>query len=549
MCLGSLYGFLDRRYPKRNMTSTPTDILAREWEARTFAFLEAMSFRPEGGTMVLAVSGGADSMALLEFWSRAGAPRFRCRLHAVHIHHGLRAGADGDQALVEARCRESGIPLSLFRLDPGSRLGGESVEMWARRERYRCFAEAAVSAAEAAVSAAADRDQAAGAFILTGHHRDDLVETVFQRLGRGTGPRGLAGIPFRRDPSVVRPLLDRSRREILDYLGLLGRPWREDESNADLRIGRNWYRHRYLPALRAGEPDLDSRIFSLAMQIQGMAAGLEALEESADLIRRDARGVAYLPFADMEERLAGRDTHSLLHWLRRLAGLSGSRGEISAPEASYSASDAAMVTEEILREFHRQWKGGTRKLRVPVGPGTFLERRKPGLYWEKTRGGREAGSASPEAVKKECPPPCQRIILENGIGIGAWNWGDRAYTLSIKRYPRPSNLVFPGSREPKAIFDAGLFSCTLLIRTRKDGDLFSPYGVRSESRKLKVFMNEEKIPVGVRDEIPLVFAGAPDGAPGDETLAWVPGHGISDFFKVGAQTAMILEMELSCRNP
>ena len=114
-------------------------------------------------------------------------------------------------------------------------------------------------------------------------------------------------------------------------------------------------------------------------------------------------------------------------------------------------------------------------------------------------------------------------------------------------------MRFPAAGEGRAIFDADLISCTLLVRTRKDGDRFSPLGVRSESRKLKVFLSEEQIPVGIRDEIPLVFSGRhrgeADGAIGDETLAWVPGHGISEFFKVGPETARILEMELTCPNP
>ena len=507
--------------------------MAQEWEDETFAFLEAMSFRPADETVVLAVSGGADSMALLEFWYRAGAPRFRCRLHAVHIHHGLRASADCDQALVESACRESSIPLSTFRLDPGSRRTGESVEMWARRERYRCFAEAAATACA--------RDGSARAYLLTGHHRDDVVETVFQRLGRGTGPRGLGGIPFRRHPFIVRPLLNRSRREILQYLDIRGRSWREDESNADTRIGRNWFRHRYLPGLRAAEPDLDARIFSLAMQVQGMAENLNALEEDADLLRRDPEGEAYLPVEEVEERLALRDFHSLRHWLARLAA------EAAAAKTKVNAAKIEVVTEEILRELHRQWSNGTRRLRVPVSPGSYLEGRKLGIYWEKTEAIALTHPGTSRPPKKECSGLAQRIILDLGTGSFAWSWGDRAYTLSIKRYPRPPNLQFPGSAEPRAIFDAGLISCTLLVRTRKDGDLFSPYGVKSESRKLKVFLNEEKIPVGVRDQIPLVFALSPDRA--TETLAWVPGHGISDFFKVGAQTATILEMELTCQNP
>jgi tRNA(Ile)-lysidine synthetase-like protein len=180
-----------------------------------------------------------------------------------------------------------------------------------------------------------------------------------------------------------------------------------------------------------------------------------------------------------------------------------------------------------------------------MGPGTWLERRNGRFYWRKTSPSGRAGSG-PEG-KKECSRPGQRIILEDGGADAAWTWDGMDYRLRVRRYPRPAELDFPGSRAPKAIFDADLFSCTLQVRTRKDGDRFSPLGIASESRKLKVFLNEEKIPVGVRDEIPLVFDRSPDRA--SETLAWVPGHGISEYYKVGPRTRTILEMELICRNP
>jgi tRNA(Ile)-lysidine synthase len=497
-----------------------------EWEEKTFAFLETMGFRPDGATLVLAVSGGIDSMALLEFWARAGAARFGCRLAAVHVHHGLRAAADLDQALVEARCRALDVPLRAFRLDPGSRRTGESMEMWARRERYRCFEEAA----------AALRGPSDPVCVLTAHHRDDLVETVFQRLGRGTGVRGLGGIPFRREPGIVRPFLSRSREEIEAYLAGIGCAWREDETNRDPAIDRNWYRHRLLPAWREREAGLDERLLALALRVQGIGDGLPALEDEAGLLRRDAAGEAFLSAETVEDLLADGDDMSLRHWLGRLAGaVTGGK---------------ATIGEEMMRELRRQWRLGTRKLRVSCGAGAWLERRKHGFYWKKPENRRPSEEAR---GKKGCPGPGQRIILDNGHGSAAWAWSGKRFMLTVRRYARPADLRFPAAGEGRAIFDADLISCTLLVRTRKDGDRFSPLGVRSESRKLKVFLSEEQIPVGIRDEIPLVFSGRPcgdaGGATGDETLAWVPGHGISDFFKVGPETARILEMELTCPNP
>jgi tRNA(Ile)-lysidine synthetase-like protein len=204
----------------------------------------------------LAVSGGCDSVALLEFFHREIAPRFGCQLFAVHINHRLRLEADADQAFVEKLCRDRDIPLDLEVLDPGSRATGQSVEMWGREWRYQAFSRI--------------RKKWGIAFTLTAHHRDDVVETFCLRMWRGTGFAGLAGIPFQRNErqeSVVRPFLPVGRAELKTWLINVGTSWREDLSNAEVEIPRNWVRHRLLPAWRKEEPDLDARIFTLTREV------------------------------------------------------------------------------------------------------------------------------------------------------------------------------------------------------------------------------------------------------------------------------------------
>ncbi|HKP98532.1 MAG TPA: tRNA lysidine(34) synthetase TilS [Fibrobacteria bacterium] len=503
------------------------------WDQTTRSFLASQGWHPAGSSLLLAVSGGADSVALLH-WARRTVSRRGGRLAVAHVNHGLRPAAAAERDFVSALCRDLGIPCHLRDLDPGRRPARESVEMWARRERYGFFAAAA---------------RLAGAdWILTAHHRDDLVETVFQRLGRGTGPRGLRGIPFRR-AGIVRPLLSRSRAEILAYLGLCGASWREDESNADVRLDRNWYRHRYLPSLRRGDPGLDARVFALAMQVQSLGKGVDALEEEAALLRADGEGMPYLDRAGIAERVAEEDLESLGFWMRRLT-------RAAAPGLGRQAAARPLpVTKEILLEFCRQWKSesGPGRLQVPLNAAIALKCRNGGVYCAFSSPG---ASAERRAAKKSCSLRAQRVILIEGFCEVSWRWGDLAYTLAARRFPRPENLEYPASGEERAIFDADLFSCTLLIRTRKDGDRFSPLGVQSRSRKLKTFFNEEKVPIGKREMLPIVFASGPplDGSPADEasgggSAAWVPGLGISDFFKVSGSTSHILELVLKCENP
>ena len=524
----------------------PTAQDLANWDQTTQAFLASQHWDPSASLWLLAVSGGADSIALLH-WARRVAPGFRASLAVAHVHHGLRPGSREDRDFVAALCDRLGIAFFSRDLDPRERPARESVEMWARRERYGFFDEAAQSAAAQSGAEPADTepdeahtDAVGEAWILTAHQREDLVETVFQRLGRGTGPRGLRGIPFRRG-RIVRPFLNRSRSEILAYLKLLGASWREDESNADTGIDRNWYRHRYLPPLRRDEPGLDGRIFAMAMDVQAIGKGIDALEEEAGLVQSDLDGAPYLATGALAGKVGADELESLDFWVRRLIR-DASVYRARAQGAMETATKPIQITKEILREFCRQWRNGPETLQVPLNAHLSLKCRNQRIYCFETVFSPPYGRSP---AKKDCPPETQRVILVEGSAHASWRWGGRVYALRARRYPRPLRLDFPAPAEERAIFDGDLFSCTLVIRTRKDGDRFSPLGMPSRSRKLKTFFNEEKVPVGMRDIIPIIISG---GSPEEETPAWVPGHGISDFFKVSGSTSHILELVLKCEN-
>ncbi len=489
------------------------------WDQNSFAFFAARDWRPEGQALLLAVSGGLDSTVLLDFFARHAGP-LRLRLIVAHVNHGLRQDSDLDQAFVAEQCRLWGLSLRVLRLNPQAKPARESTEMWARRERYRFFQTLQTELAADAV--------------LTAHHRDDVVETVFQRLARGTGPLGLSGIPFRRAPGIVRPFLNRARAEILDYARLRGLPWREDESNADAAIDRNWYRLRYLPGLRAQDPDLDARVLKIALDLQDLRRGLEALEAEETLLREDATGRSFLDREGMEARLRAGDLEALRFWLRRLV--------------RSSHPDTLQVTWEILHELRRQWWKNPRRVGVSLTPGWVLKSENTGFYCVEMASGSQSGRSR---EKKDGIGESRLVILEAAGGGLSWRWDDRVFTLSARRYPRPMELAFPGASESRAIFDADSFSCTLQVRTRKAGDRFSPFGIDSRSRKLKAFFNEKKVPVAMRDNIPIVLAPcrAPAGGTHEEVVAWVPGFGVSDRFKVTANTTSILELVLTCQNP
>ncbi|MBQ8647713.1 MAG: tRNA lysidine(34) synthetase TilS [Oscillospiraceae bacterium] len=187
-----------------------------------------------GDRVIAAVSGGADSMALLLFFLRWG-EHLAVTVEAAHIDHGLR-GEDSarDAAFVEEFCAAHGVPLHLHRAQPPAGSPGED---WARRQRYAFF----------------DRLTADGAKLATAHTLNDQAETLLLRLARGCSTAGAAGIPVRRG-AYIRPFLTVERTETEDYCRTCGQTWREDATNAGDDYARNRVRHTALPALETVNP-------------------------------------------------------------------------------------------------------------------------------------------------------------------------------------------------------------------------------------------------------------------------------------------------------
>jgi tRNA(Ile)-lysidine synthase len=218
---------------------------------------------PERASLLLAVSGGADSMALL-FGAAAAASRHRWRLTVGHVHHGWRGReAERDLEFVREHARRLGIPFDLRRRDARgeARAMKLSPEAGARHARYAALRE---------MAAAAGAD-----LIATAHQREDRVETYLLARARGVGLAGLAGLRRRRSDGVVRPLLDVSRREILAFLSERGLAHRRDASNGNLRLTRNRIR-RAVAALLAERGEEALR--ELSSEVERLSRERDALE-------------------------------------------------------------------------------------------------------------------------------------------------------------------------------------------------------------------------------------------------------------------------------
>jgi tRNA(Ile)-lysidine synthase len=360
------------------------------------------------GPALVAVSGGADSLALLALL--VGSPAAgELALQVVHADHGLDPDSAAVADAVEAVAREYRLPFRSTRLA----LPQGATETAARAARY------------AWLLAEAER---LDGLLLTAHHRDDQVETILMRVLKGSGPAGLAGIPARRD-RLVRPLLPFRHQELVGYLRALGRTWWEDPANADLRHERSWLRAEILPRLRARFPTLDRRLLSLGRQAAADRAGWDALLAQIPGLDMQSGGggvsVAATPLRGYDSAIL----RALLGALGRRAGcLIGparaarierllARGR-SGAVAELGAGFAAELTFGRLRLFrdpvHRPQWGGT-PLEEPEGSLQLGPWR---ISWHE--------GAAPERLDRTAT---SSWLAEGSYTVRPWRAGDRIRPL------------------------------------------------------------------------------------------------------------------------
>jgi len=226
------------------------------FESRLSAALE----KPTAGKILLAaVSGGADSTAMLAGLAalrERGVKGAGFKLHCVHVEHGIRPADEsrGDADAVEAFCERLDVPCRVVSVPPGriaayAAKGRTGIEAAARFFRLKAFAREA--------------RRIEADWILTAHTRDDLLETLLMRILRGSGPAGLRAMP-RVKGRRLRPLLELTRQDVLDYLGEKGIPYRTDSTNADIRYLRNRIRQKLIPVLDGFFPSWRTSLLALA---------------------------------------------------------------------------------------------------------------------------------------------------------------------------------------------------------------------------------------------------------------------------------------------
>lgn len=345
------------------------------------ALLSALAALPvrRGDRALVAVSGGADSLALADLLHRTR-DAHGIELVLAHVDHGIHAESGAAAAVVANFAAERGLPLHVRRLELGA-LAGETV---ARERRYAALDDM--------------RREAGARWIVTAHHADDQVETVLMRFLHGSGPAGLAGMgPMR--GRVLRPLLGIARKALAAHAARHALPVWSDPANADPRHERAWLRGTVLPVLRSRLPGLDAQIERTAAQAardrDAWDALLDALPELA--LRREPGGISVAA-----PQLAGYDSRlatALVRAAGRRAGI-----VIGTARAARVLALAA---------------SGRSGASIPLGSGTFAE-----LAFGRLR-----------LLRRRDGPPAEAVLLSETRSSGEARWGRWAVRWEPARAP------------------------------------------------------------------------------------------------------------------
>jgi tRNA(Ile)-lysidine synthase len=449
----------------------------------------AHSMFAEGGPVVVMVSGGADSVALLRWL--VGSKAAGQRLSVLHVNHRLRGeAAESDAAFVERLCAEVGVPCRVAAYDVGAYAEEEglNVEDAGRRVRYR-FADEELDArcAEAGVEPAAGR-------IATAHTFDDRAETMIMRLAQGTGVSGLVSPPYRRG-RVVRPLLDCTRADVTGYLAALGQTWREDATNLDTSRLRARVRADVVPLLREINPRFDTTL----------ARTLRVMSEEDDLLDGEAAEAeaAYVESRGGELRIAAAASAIPRPLLRRMLR----RAVFAAfPEASRLEFEHLEALCDGLAQdgFSRDLPG---RLRAFDEYGTLVI-------------SREAGTA--------------RALAPSLLNVpGMLDLGEAG---SVTAEPAGPDGIDPDPAT--ALVDADAVREALVVDSARPGDRIRPLGMEG-SRKLQDVLTDAKVPARLRPLVPVVRDG--------ERIVWVVGVRISEDYRVGPGTRRAIRLRWTPR--
>jgi tRNA(Ile)-lysidine synthase len=468
---------------------------------------------PDSGTIVVAVSGGADSLCLLHLLQQlcgAGKPYPAVRLHVAHLDHQLRAAASAqDAAIVEHMAEMWGLPITIGTIDVAALAQQEhrSLEDAARTARYRFL-----------------REVAQGMLIAVAHHADDQVETLLLHWLRGGGMASMVGLqPLQQD--IIRPLLAMTRADILSYCSQHNLTPLEDASNTDPRFLRNRIRHELLPLLETMNSGFRATLLRNAEVLQ---VDLAWIEQQVDLhwptvvvstqghcIQLHRRALLALPLSLQR------------HLLRRATAL------------LYGGQSPLELRHYKLIEQLLQRNSKDKELLYHLPQHLHIVRAGENILLERVPERESATGARQEG--------CVEVLLPipGCVTVPGTPWRAIAEVVSNERLRQVQEALQHADREllrrslaPEryvVYIDSERVGDSLLIRTRRPGDRMRPLGMAHE-KKVQDILIDRHITRSEREQIPLFFSAA--------HCIWLAGICIDDRVRLTSDTRGIVRLSL-----
>ena len=448
--------------------------------------------------IALAVSGGADSMALLCLM-RPLAEENGITLTVCHVNHGLRGEtADRDEAFVREACARLGLPLRVFHAaELEAEVGRpQTGEDWARRLRYACFGRLLAEGIDA---------------VATAHTGSDQAETLLFRLARGTGLHGAAGIRPSR-PGYLRPLLCLTRADTEAVCRACGETWVTDETNEADDYARNRLRHGALPALCAANRAAER---NLARFCEKAARADEYFARQAESLLASAR-------VTDPKRLPGGAGRALRTgqpvW--RLTALRQADPLILDTALHRLVEPVRDAEEKYIRLLAALVERGSGAVQLTDNV-RFCGRE--GLLWREE---------SDNNIRPQGDVPERAVSLPEGGDYPLPGGGTLQIRVVSACFEEKTQVVHKKDLKNQADYaKINLICPALRLRCRQPGDRFRPAG-RGTDRELRKWMNEAGIPPRERDTLPLLAAG--------KQVLWVCGEG----FAPGPDTERLLQVKL-----
>jgi tRNA(Ile)-lysidine synthase len=467
--------------------------------------------------VLVALSGGADSVALLHLLCEMERSGDILVAGAAHLHHGLRgADADADQAFCRALAERLNVRFVTSRVEVAS----------LAREQQRSIEDAARSARYAFLERAADEVGADA--IATAHTLDDQAETFLLRLLRGTATRGLGSIRPRVG-RVIRPVLDIRRAELRRFLEARGEAFREDATNADVSIARNRVRHELIPYIESrfshAAPELLARQAALARDDEDFLRQL-AIESDRRVVLRESSLELHPD--------VGVPTPDLGPWTSDLGPRTSDLGlDLDAAAlAEMHRAVASRVAYHVLTRLGGGRHIGSDHVERLLGlaevgqegsaislPGQYAQRLGSVITLRPGRGPVSEGSNS--------------FVFSLSIP-GEVEW--RPQRCAIAAEAVSGSQARLAARGPEVGVSVAALALPLAIRSRRSGDRFRPLGAPGV-RKLQDFLVDRKVPRSERDALPLVVDSR-------DRIVWVVGHSVAEDFRVIDPSAGVLLLKV-----